>query len=484
MKTVCIAAREGVLVVGGLCTFCLLAFAVNCDALAQPINQPPVNQPINNPSVPNGPVGIFFQQPVGGVAIRPDGLVENAAADALGGLHKLRERLVGEVPADLRGRVPLRKISLRRLDTALAAAIKADKPLPAELCLLGGLQQIRYIFVYPEQKDIVLVGPAEEWRVDTRGNIVGKTAGRPPMNLDDLVVALRAAAGAGAPAQRVGGEIACSIDPTDKGRAQLKTYAKTLHKMGDPNAIEQGIEEALGKQQVSVSGVPGSSHFAAVLVAADYRMKRLAMAFDRSPVKGLPSFMEMYSGGATGMSNMMPRWWLEPKYDGLLRDKDGLAWEFQGAGVKCMTEEDFQAADGSREHTGRANPVARRWADNMTRHYDELAHAEPVFGELQNCIDLAVAAALIVRENLPHKAGCSLSTLLDGSLLKPVELPVPSQVDSRVSMLRKGSRWVISASGGVTIRSSEIVARARPGAAVDAARDKLAPASHSGWYSN
>ena len=111
--------------------------------------------------------------------------------------------------------------------------------------------------------------------------------------------------------------------------AQLRTYVKTLHKMGDPDTIEQGIASALGRQQVSVSGVPGTSDFAAVLVAADYRMKRLAMAFDRSPVKGMPSFMEMYSGSGTGMSNMMPRWWLEPKYDGLLRDANGLAWEFQ-----------------------------------------------------------------------------------------------------------------------------------------------------------
>ena len=387
-------------------------------------------------------------------------------------------RLAGHAQADLKGHVPLRKISLRRLDAALAAAIHAGKPLPSEVALLGGLQQIRYVFVYPEQKDIVLVGPAEDWKVDSRGNIVGKTTGRAVMNLDDLVVALRAAAGADR------GEIACSIDPTDSGRAQLRAYVKTLHTMGDPKTIEQGIESALGRQQVSVSGVPASSHFASVLVAADYRMKRLAMAFDRAPFKGLPSFLEMYTGSGTGMSNMMPRWWLEPKFDGLLRDADGLAWELQGAAVKCMTEEDFQAATGGREHTGRANPIAQRWADNMTRHYDELAVAEPVFGELQNCMDLAIVAALIVSEHLPQKAACELPTLLEGATIKPAELQAPTQVDSRVSMLPKGHNWIISASGGVTIHSAEIVARARSSAAVSAAREKLAPAATASWYSN
>ena len=296
-----------------LFSFTALAFIGAERAHAQAANPAP------NPGAPA--IG-FFQQPVGGVSIRPDGLLENATADTLDELGKARARLAGQAPADLKGRVPLRKISLRRLDAALAAEIRAGKPMPSELALLGGLQHIRYVFVYPEQKDIVLVGPAEDWKVDDRGNIVGKTTGRPLMNLDDLVIALRAVAGA------AGGEIACSIDPTDSGRAQLRTYVKTLHTMGDPKTIEQGIESALGRQQVSVSGVPGSSHFAAVLVSADYRMEAAGDGLrSLRSFKGLPSFLEMYTGSGTGMSNMMPRWWLEPKFDGLFRDADGLAWE-------------------------------------------------------------------------------------------------------------------------------------------------------------
>ena len=47
-----------------------------------------------------------------------------------------------------------------------------------------------------------------------------------------------------------------------------------------------------------VNGVPADSHFARVLVAADYRMKRLAMNFDPSPVNGLPSYLHMIKPGA------------------------------------------------------------------------------------------------------------------------------------------------------------------------------------------
>ena len=79
--------------------------------------------------------------------------------------------------------------------------------------------------------------------------------------------------------------------------------------------------------------------------------------------------------------------------------------------MRAATEEDFVDADGRREHTGKANPMAKKWADNMTRHYDELAGKEPIFGQLRNCIDLAVVAALIAKEALLVKADCSLPLL-------------------------------------------------------------------------
>ena len=64
---------------------------------------------------------------------------------------------------------------------------------PTPIKYLAGLQRIHYVFVYPEQKDIVLVGPGEGWKVDAKGNVVGITTGRPVMLLDDLLVALRTA---------------------------------------------------------------------------------------------------------------------------------------------------------------------------------------------------------------------------------------------------------------------------------------------------
>ena len=83
------------------------------------------------------------------------------------------------------------------------------------------------MFVYPEQKDIVLVGFGEGWRIDARGNVVGVTTGKPVLLLDDLLTALRTAA----TSARAG--ISCSIDPTPEGIQQLRAHVATLTTMNN-----------------------------------------------------------------------------------------------------------------------------------------------------------------------------------------------------------------------------------------------------------
>lgn len=415
---------------------------------------------------------------VGGVSIDAFGMLNDAHTDDLGMLAKLRSDAMQAIPGDLGQLVGMRKVSLRRLEAAVAEALKSGGPLPDEIQYLAGLQQIRYVFVYPEQNDIVLVGPAEGWKVGPKGIVVGKTTGRPVMLLDDLLVALRSA-------QRAAqGGISCSIDPTKEGLGRLRAHAATLRTIGNPEQTATGIEQALGRQQISVAGVPASSHFARVLVAADYRMKRIAMAFEASPVKGLPNFLSMVSASGRGMSNMLPRWWLEPSYEPILRDTDGLAWELRGASVKAMAEEDFLTAAGNREHTGRANPMAQKWADTMTEKYPELAVADPIFGQLRNCMELAVIAALVVKEQLPEKAGYSMPVLLDASEVKVAEYVAPTAVDSKASVMKRGSNWVISASGGVMLNSWSIADRVEQDEAPADARAKSAPAEGARWWWN
>ena len=416
---------------------------------------------------------------VGGVSINPEGFLENATIDNMGILARLSAEAVGQVPGDLNEAVPLRKVSLRRLEEAIQTSLNdGNKELPAEIRYLAGLQQIRYVFVYPEEHDVVLVGPGEGWKADKRGNVVGVRSGRPVLLLDDLLVAFRSAR------QAARGGISCSIDPTPDGLANLRSHAAGLKTIGNPSATAAGIERALGLQQISVQGVPASSHFARVLVAADFRMKRLAMNFEPSPVRGLPSYLQMIKATGRGMSNMLPRWWLEPNYQEVLKSPDGLAWELRAGSVKAMTEEDFLTATGNRQHTGRANATAKKWAENMTAKYDELAVAEPIFGELRNCMELAIVAALVTKERLAERAGVAFPLLTDASEVKTAKFFAPKQVASQASVLKKGRNWVISASGGVLINSYVIADKTQQSDEPAKARSAANSSEKSTWWWN
>jgi hypothetical protein len=393
--------------------------------------------------------------------------LDNAQLDALGELAKLKTAAMGKTPEGLKSLVEMRKISLSGLEAAIAECVKNHQPLPDEIKYLGGLQRIQYVFVYPEQKDIVLAGPGEGWKVDARGNVVGVTTNRPVLLLDDLLVSLRSAM------QASQGGISCSIDPTQEGIARLKQLTSA-----NPSVDLKAREEAMGNQQITVAGVPASSHFARILVAADYKMKRIGMGFEPAPqgVK-LPSYLQMISGGAKFST---PRWWMEPKFDAILKDASGMAWELRGSSVQTLTQEDTFNAKGERRHTDKSNSSAKRWADMMTKEFSTLAVADPVFGDLQNCMELAVVSALIVKERLPEMAGNSMPVLFTSSDVKTEEYIAPKQVASQASMVKK----MISVSGGVSINSWNIADKAQENNAVAEIRAKAAPKDNAAWWWN
>ncbi len=445
--------------------------------MGQAAAQPQVNI-TNNTNAGTGNGLAIPVRPVGGVAIDAKGMLENVQTDVLGQLAKLRAEALQKVPDGLNVFTDSRKVSLRALEAAIEQSAKSGKPLPDDIRYLAGLQQIHYVFVYPQQKDIILVGPGEGWKIDARGNMVGITTGRPVMLLDDLLVALRTAQAA---AQ---GGITCSIDPTPEGLAKYNQQAGAIKNLGSPQAVASGISNVLGMQQITVMGVPATSHLAQVLVAADYRMKRLGMNFDPPPpgIK-LPSYLQMIPANARN-ANMFPRWWLEPSYEPLLRDAQGLAWELRGASVKAMTEEDFLTSTGVKEHSGKASPMAQKWADNMTNQFSALSLAEPIFGELRNCMELAIVGALLVKERLPEKAGYSLPVLMSSPELQPAEFNAPKQVPSQASVLKKGNNWIISVSGGVAINSWIIADNTKQSDDAAPIRAKAAPPDGTKWWWN
>ncbi len=414
--------------------------------------------------------GNFGRNAVGGVQIDAKGVLTTNPATVNKRVLEIRRKLITNAPAELNGSIPLRKISLRRLQEALAKHYRQvpAPPLADELRFLGGLQRVKYILVYPEDNDIVLVGPGEGWKVAEDGNVVGVTTGRPVLLLDDLLVALRTAR----PTR--GGALTCSIDPTPEG---VKNFAAFFRNQARNNKNRRKLstrfieaaEQAMGSQTITLKGVPKNTHFARVMVTADYQMKRLAMGFEKSPVKGMPEYLSLIKSGK--VNNAMPRWWMSTNYKSLLRDKAGLTWKLRGPGVKVLSSD---------------SAPAKKWAENMTAKYDDLAEKMPVFAQLRNCMDLAVIGALIFKEDLPGKAGMRLDYLLNERELPYVErFNSPKQVATHVRAVHRSRGWLINAAGGVEIMPWSVVAHSEVDAAISSVHKKAANREKvSTWWRN
>ena len=417
---------------------------------------------------------------VGGVTVDPSGFVRNATIAETKELRNLARVALDRPRGELAEAADLRMVSLRGLQEAILEARREGRSLPDDVALLAGLQRVEYLFVDPDRHDVILAGPAEPWTLAEDGSIVGAVSGGATLRLDDLVVALRSVENA----RREG--ISCSIEPTAEGRRRLQNLLSgvQLRPGQNPALLEPAMREAFGPQQVILTGVPRDSRYALTMVAADYQMKRIAMALHDPQVPGLPSYLALARNVRHG-GGENPRWWLACDYDAVVRNADGSAWQIRGAGVKVMTEQDLISADGQVTESGRVSPTAARWAEKMTEHYGALSKRMPVFQELRNLMDLTLMATLIRQEGLAEKANLDLRLLLEESdTIELASYTVPQAVAPECSFVRTRGGVIATASGGVDINAFQILQdqTSEDDAATPLRQQALAAAQAGRWW--
>jgi Protein of unknown function (DUF1598) len=414
---------------------------------------------------------------VGGVAIDANGAVEQAEQRDVVALRDARRAAMSGLAGDLTKPSKLRKISLRRLDALVARHVSQNKPLSSDLLYLAGLQRVKYVFAYPESNDIVLAGPADGWTVDDAGNVVGTNSGAAVLQLVDLIAALRTTD------EMLAGEvISCSIDPTPEG---LKRFTRSMR--GSPTSpsdqLLRRMEQAVGAQTVTLTGVSPESHFAQVLVAADWQMKRIGMGLVPSPVDGLTSYLEMLNDAPNPkLRTPLPRWWIAYGEQPVERDSDGLGWRISRPGIQVRTASGRLERDGRISTQIESDPLAKKWADSMTAQYDELAIGEPVFGQLRGCMDLALVTAILASGDLLKHVDLELPMVLDDTRLQLAAHRVPKSVASHASALRTGRSWVVSVSGGVELDVPRVVNAAELQADVGEVRLQTSPNHINSWW--
>jgi Protein of unknown function (DUF1598) len=396
---------------------------------------------------------LTVQQPVFGVAIDADGVLSTKEfPDPTGKLFARRvAQAKAEMPGDLQRPSPLRKVSLVKLERAIAARLDAGKKPDDAMLHLAGLQRAQYVFFYPEERDIVIAGPAEGWVDDLSGRTVGLTSGRPTLLLEDLLVALRAYP----PGSDVKPFIGCTIEPRPEGLAKLVEFQKTIPRrisqsQRDPIArqIARGARDSLGMSNIRVFTVSEKTHFAQVLIEADYRMKLIGIGLEPPPVK-----MVTYLGALDSPKMAATqRWWFIPNYECVKVTEDRLAMELVGQGVE-LSGADMTIGPGGKLQTT-AGPTSRAselFTGSFTRQYDEIAARVPVYAQLRNMMDLVVSAAFIRDQDYYGRADWRQGVLAQESSLPVETYATPKQVQCVVNALWKGNRLIVPA-GGVSIR--------------------------------
>ncbi|MDH3585384.1 MAG: DUF1598 domain-containing protein, partial [Phycisphaerae bacterium] len=317
----------------------------------------------------------------------------------------------------------LRYVSLPRLFAAAREAVAAGKPLPDAIRYVGGLTRLKYVFVYPEENDLVIAGPAEQLEVGVGGRALGRLTGRPALQFDDLVVALRTC-GPGRHRQVFGVNIEQTseqmqrmMDALQRMQLEVKTQPRQRR------AVAEAMADAAGPQTVRLINLAADTRFALVCLEADYLLKRLAIGLDRSPVPRVHSYLA-YQAQPQANAN---RFWLETLYEPLLVSPDQRFFEIRGQSLQVRTHRQFNNDPAA------VDPAADRFTTGTTRHFEAISWAIPSFADLANLSDLGLLAALIARHDLHDQAKWDLAWFLDPSGYRVARVPTPATARTLVN---------------------------------------------------
>ncbi|MBI4668951.1 MAG: DUF1598 domain-containing protein, partial [Elusimicrobia bacterium] len=168
-------------------------------------------------------------------------------------------------------------------------------------------------------------------------------------------------------------------------------------------SLDPDPEQPSGPQQVRLGGVSQNTHFAKVMLDADYQMKLLA-AGKRSN-DGLQSFwsllVERYGRNCSafnelGQQGLLNRFWFypqQPEAGDILQSSGGMTIWVK-ARVRLLTEEMFQTEAGLVD-AGSSNPLAVQFADDFTSQFPSLAASNSIFYKLQNLFQWVYLAKLL-----------------------------------------------------------------------------------------
>jgi hypothetical protein len=380
-----------------------------------------------------------------GVYLDNEGVLRRREKDADDRLAEIRKR-AGSKDKD----PALCYISLPRLFAEAKKHLDAGEPLPDRIRYLGGLVKLQYIFVFPEEGDLVIAGPAEPFSSKAAYRPLGEKTGRPVLHLDDLVVALRAC-GPGTKAGRIGCDIEVTQEIVDRCSAKLRELMPKAQEIGARKVADQ-VADAGGSQALKYYGVGPATRFAVVCAEADYKLKELALGLVKSPVSKVRPYNDMLT-----KPERHHRFSLDTHYEALVVSADGNAFELRGPSLKINSG----LLQRLGAQAGEMSDAARRFMDGCNRHFDDMSRALLSWSDLANLSDLTVLAALIAKDELHTRARWDLSWVVDAKGY-PVTEYAPVKAAHRLCNFNYGGSMLVFTHGGVFLNPVDWASKRTP----------------------
>lgn len=295
--------------------------------------------------------------------------------------------------------------------------------------------------------------------------------GGPNLNLDDLAIAYRNVADSRAPP-------ACTIDPQVEVLRRLTKVSQDISLTEDPERKEQLLRqwEQIGKspQKVRVFNIDPMTHFASTMVEADYDLKSICNGAVEAA--GITSLTDRFAaqikheiakgknGASIGGQN---RFWFNPGR--IAYRTDGHLFLLSSCEIDLLTEHEAIAADGKRIASSRGDPLAEKFARELTKRFEPLCQARPIYRELENLYRAMAVMNLLVDESRKEK---KLRSILEQALgaIKIQSVPYRVTLPGRVAVdtihiqISNGTQeiWLPSC-GGVSIAIHNRMMKKEPG---------------------
>lgn len=369
-----------------------------------------------------------------------------------------------------------RALSLKVLQERLRICVRSGK-CSNDLLKLCGLTKIEGYVLDDASNDLILFGQA-----DPR---------LPSLYTEDFVIALRNAC---LKYSELRGNTyyysnpGCSIDPDPNVMRQLENLAKKIPSNSSSGEITKKMEQwgriCEKPQTVRVFGIPFTTHFAKIMVDADYYMKRLVDGSVSLEIDGFTSLVDMTLNKAKKdildnqpisiPASSMNRFWFYP---------GGNEYKY-GRGIvridKCpvilLTEAQYLSKNNKILGKGKSNALAQQFAEDFSILYSKIAREKPIYSELEGLFRLVALAKIIKYKGLKKKV--DLNYLLNQFQVSQIkinpslpgipnvnnfeQLWIPSCGGVGIEIEVRAKKFVKEQKDGLAAKLREVILKLRP----------------------